>query len=102
VIFEDKLTDIIDVMLLSHFHLDHCGALPYMTEIVGYDGPILMTAPTRAIVPYMLEDFRRVMVETKEFKDRDSKENKEGKDSEGSHKGIFYSPDHVTKCAAKV
>jgi hypothetical protein len=22
---------------------DHCGALPYMTEMVGYSGPIYMT-----------------------------------------------------------
>ena len=100
---KDSLTDVIDVMLLSHFHLDHCGALPYMTEIVGYDGPILMTAPTRAIVPYMLEDFRRVMTETREFKDKDGKDNKGEKDFELTKtKGIFYTPDHVNKCASKV
>ncbi len=32
-------------------HLDHCGALPYLTEQVGYSGPIIMTAPTRALLP---------------------------------------------------
>lgn len=50
--------------LISHFHLDHCGALPYMTEIVGYNGPVLMTAPTKAMIPYMLEDFKRVVLDT--------------------------------------
>lgn len=24
-------------------HLDHIGALPYFTEVCGYDGPIYMT-----------------------------------------------------------
>jgi Cft2 family RNA processing exonuclease len=24
-------------------HLDHCGGLPYFTEMCGYKGPILMT-----------------------------------------------------------
>lgn len=24
-------------------HLDHCGALPFFTEMCGYDGPIYMT-----------------------------------------------------------
>ena len=38
----------------SHFHLDHCGALPYMSEMVGYEGKIFMTHPTKAICPIML------------------------------------------------
>ena len=46
--------DEIDLLLISHFHLDHCGALPYMTEMVGYSGPIYMTAPTKAITPILL------------------------------------------------
>ena len=25
------LTDFLDCVIISHFHLDHCGALPYMT-----------------------------------------------------------------------
>jgi predicted metal-dependent RNase len=71
-----------------------------MTEIVGYDGPILMTAPTRAIVPYMLEDFRRVMVETREPKDKEKEKEKEKekdmkdeKEIETKTKGIFYTAD---------
>ncbi len=38
----------------SHFHLDHCGALPYMSEMVGFKGPIYMTTPTKAICPILL------------------------------------------------
>ena len=30
-----------------HFHLDHCGALPFFSEMRGYDGPIFMTYPTK-------------------------------------------------------
>ncbi|VDO69888.1 unnamed protein product [Schistosoma margrebowiei] len=44
------------VFIGSHFHLDHCGALPYMTEVIGYDGPIYMTHPTKAICPILLVD----------------------------------------------
>lgn len=50
---------------LSHFHLDHCGALPYMSEMVGYEGPIYMTHPTKAICPILLEDFRKITVDKK-------------------------------------
>ena len=62
---EGKLSEIIDCVIISHFHLDHCGALPYMSEMVGYDGPIYMTHPTKAICPILLEDFRKVAVERK-------------------------------------
>lgn len=59
------LTNYIDCVIITHFHLDHCGALPYMSETVGYNGPIYMTYPTKAIVPVMLEDYRKVQVESK-------------------------------------
>ncbi|KAG5445512.1 Integrator complex subunit 11 [Clonorchis sinensis] len=58
-----SLTDYLDCVIISHFHLDHCGALPYMTEIVGYDGPIYMTHPTKAICPILLDDYRKITVE---------------------------------------
>ena len=49
-------------MLITHFHLDHCGALPYFTEMIGYNGPIYMTLPTKAIAPILLEDMRKVII----------------------------------------
>ena len=53
-IAEKNLSDVIDCVIISHFHLDHCGALPFMTEMVGYNGPIYMTHPTKAIAPILL------------------------------------------------
>ena len=58
--FKGTLTPYIDAVIISHFHLDHCGALPYMSEQVGYEGPIYMTLPTKVIAPILLEDFRKV------------------------------------------
>lgn len=52
---------IIDCVLISHFHLDHCGALPYFTEILGYNGPIYMTYPTKAVLPILLEDCQKIL-----------------------------------------
>ncbi|CAH8498180.1 unnamed protein product [Schistosoma turkestanicum] len=57
------LNEYLDCVIISHFHLDHCGALPYMTEVIGYDGPIYMTHPTKAICPILLEDYRKINVE---------------------------------------
>lgn len=33
-----------------------------VAEMVGYDGPIYMTHPTKAIAPILLEDFRRITI----------------------------------------
>jgi integrator complex subunit 11 len=56
---------IIDCILISHFHLDHCGSLPYFTEVCGFHGPIYMSYPTKSIAPLLLEDMRKVCVERK-------------------------------------
>ena len=58
-------SNIVDLLIISHFHLDHCGALPFFTELLGYKGPILCSQPTKAILPVTLEDFRKVMSEYK-------------------------------------
>ena len=55
----------VDLVLISHFHLDHCGALPVLpkrtffhTAGQGYPSTeILMTLPTRAIMKGLLNDF---------------------------------------------
>uniref|UniRef100_H0ZXV1 Integrator complex subunit 11 n=1 Tax=Taeniopygia guttata TaxID=59729 RepID=H0ZXV1_TAEGU len=60
-----RLTDFLDCVIISHFHLDHCGALPYFSEMVGYDGPIYMSHPTKAICPILLEDYRKITVDKK-------------------------------------
>ena len=59
------MNDFLDCVIITHFHLDHCGALPHLTEMIGYNGPIYMTHPTKAICPILLEDYRRITVERK-------------------------------------
>lgn len=36
-----------------------------MTEMIGYNGPIYMTTPTKAICPILLEDYRKITVDRK-------------------------------------
>lgn len=59
------INSVVDAVIITHFHLDHCGALPYLTEHYRYSGPIYATTPTKAMIPYMLEDFRKVTADFK-------------------------------------
>ena len=50
----NTINNSIDIVLITYFHLDHCGALPYLTEFHKYNGPIYASTPTKAMIPYML------------------------------------------------
>jgi len=51
------LNENIQCVLITHFHLDHSGALPWFTETLGYEGPLIMSHPTKALGPIILKDF---------------------------------------------
>ncbi len=46
----------IDAVIISHAHLDHCGAAPILFKY-GYDGPVYCTEPTFPIMISILQDY---------------------------------------------
>lgn len=55
----------IDVVLLTHGHLDHVGYLPRLVK-QGFKGPIIGTAPTLAIAEIILKDSAKIHEEDAE------------------------------------
>ncbi|MGP8214446.1 MAG: MBL fold metallo-hydrolase RNA specificity domain-containing protein [Bacteroidia bacterium] len=56
----------INLVILTHAHLDHCGYLPLLVK-AGYKGDILMTAPTRDLVEVILRDSAKIQEEDAEY-----------------------------------
>lgn len=47
----------IDIVLITHFHLDHCACLPYFTEKTNFKGKIYMTHATKAVMRLLISDY---------------------------------------------
>jgi metallo-beta-lactamase family protein len=61
--------DRLDAVLVSHAHIDHCGALPLLAK-EGYRGPIYCTEATADLLPIMLRDAARLQEEDAEAANR--------------------------------
>ncbi|CAN0263384.1 unnamed protein product [Pylaiella littoralis] len=51
----------IDLLLVTHFHLDHAASLPYLTEKTGFKGRVFCTHPTKAVMRMLLADYIRLV-----------------------------------------
>eukprot|EP00126_Sphaerothecum_destruens_P012540 Sdes_comp21491_c0_seq1m20114 len=50
----------VDILLITHFHLDHIASLPYFLEKTNFKGRVFMTHPSKAIYKWMLSDYVKV------------------------------------------
>ena len=82
----------IDVVLLSHAHLDHAGRLPRLVR-AGLSAKILCTAPTAEIAKLMLADSAHLQVEDAERRARRAR--RRGETAEPP----LYDMDDVLRCA---
>jgi metallo-beta-lactamase family protein len=59
----------VDVLLLTHGHLDHCGRIPLLVK-KGFRGKIVTTAATRELARLVMLDSARIQEEEAKFKNK--------------------------------
>jgi len=60
----------IDLFILTHAHLDHCGYIPLLLKL-GFTGRILMTPTTRDLTEIILRDSAKIQEEDAERANRE-------------------------------
>ncbi|CAL5867054.1 uncharacterized protein PFLUO_LOCUS1266 [Penicillium psychrofluorescens] len=58
--FDEFDLSTVDILLISHFHVDHSSALPYVLSKTNFKGRIFMTHATKAIYKWLIQDNVRV------------------------------------------
>lgn len=59
-LFDKINAEDLSMILITHAHLDHCGALPYYLAQTKYSKKVYMTQPTKDIYRYLLKDTIKV------------------------------------------
>ena len=80
----------IDVMVLTHAHLDHCGYIPLLVKH-GFKGKIYMTPPTKELAQIILLDSAKIQEEDAEKANR-------GKYSKHDPAMPLYGVDDAQRC----
>ena len=52
--------EMLDAVVITHAHLDHCGLLPLLFKY-GYDGPVYCSAPTSSLMTLLQLDYLDVL-----------------------------------------
>ncbi|GMH54843.1 hypothetical protein TrRE_jg6884 [Triparma retinervis] len=79
----------VDLLLVTHFHLDHAASLPYFTERTDFKGRVFMTHATKAVLHLMLRDYLRLM-------------SMRARNNEGEESDQLFSEEDLINCMKKI
>jgi metallo-beta-lactamase family protein len=82
----------IDVMLLTHAHIDHSGLIPRFVK-EGFRGKIITTDPSVALADVMLKDSAQIQAEDAEYKKK--RHAREGRQSKFPIEPLYSEQDAV-------
>lgn len=81
----------IDVLILSHSHIDHSGNIPNLVR-QGFKGPIFCTPATRDLVQDLWHDSLNIQIS----------ENKKNKGRKGRRNEVLYSVSDIREAASQI
>ncbi len=84
----------IDVVILTHAHLDHSGNLPNLIR-QGYEGRVICTSPTKELIHYLLED--SLQIQLNQLAKQQSQKPRKGqrKKKLDRSEGLLYTHRHI-------
>jgi metallo-beta-lactamase family protein len=80
----------VDVLLLTHAHLDHCGLIPKMVKL-GYKSPIITVDPSADLAEIIMLDSAKIQQEDAKYKLKRHK--KQGKKSKHGYEPLYTTED---------
>ncbi len=87
----------IDLLILSHAHIDHCGRIPLLVK-KGFKGKIVSTHATRDLAAIMLMDTAHIMErDVTYYNERISTKKKNNPHYKGEKREVLYSPHDVAE-----
>ncbi len=82
----------IDVMILSHSHIDHCGRIPKLVKD-GFQGNIFCTHATRSLCAIMLLDSAKIQERDAEYHNKQLLKKKKKKKKQAFRTPLYTSED---------
>ncbi|MCC6817121.1 MAG: MBL fold metallo-hydrolase [Saprospiraceae bacterium] len=87
----------IDLMILSHAHIDHCGRLPMLVKH-GFKGKVISTHATRDLAAIMMMDTAHIMErDVQYYNDKLQEKKRKNSTYKGVKREVLYSAEDVAR-----
>ncbi|CRH01541.1 cleavage and polyadenylation specificity factor, putative [Plasmodium relictum] len=91
----------IDLCLITHFHMDHSGALPYLINRTRFKGRVFMTEATKSVCYLLWNDYARIekcvnlMNKNKASKNKKNMDDDNISDGDSIANNAYSSDEHI-------
>lgn len=92
----------VSLCLVTHFHLDHAGAVPYLMGHTWFDGDVVMTEPTKAVCQLVWNDLCQLSRSTQDPTASSGFNPQSAGAQAGSSSGGLFNEEDVVECMRRI